>query len=378
VPEFPDSSEPEVEVANPKLISFARRRRGLTKTELAKKVGLDLRTISAYESGEKKATNTGLVRIQNALDFPMEFFFGDDIEVPPPDGVSFRSLSRMTSRQRGMAEAQGALAMRFTSWLDKRFELPSNKIPDLKYQASTPEAAADSLRRIWGLGELPIRNMIHLLEANGVRVFSLSIDAKEVDAFSWWAGDTPVVMLNGFKSAEHSRFDAAHELAHLVLHRHIGAGRSREAEFQADAFASALLMPEGSVRGHAPKFSTVDQLIRLKHIWGVSVSALNYRLHKVGLLSDWHYRSLCIALARKGFRTHEPQEQPRESSAILPKLLKSLYEEDRLTRSAIARELSIAMSELNHLLFGLAITSVEGSRTGSADLNQRAKLLVVK
>jgi Zn-dependent peptidase ImmA (M78 family)/transcriptional regulator with XRE-family HTH domain len=375
VPEHTNS--PESAVANPKLISFARKRRGLTKTELAKQVGLDLRTISAYESGEKKATRGALIRIQNALDFPMEFFFGDDIELPPADGVSFRALSRMTAKQRDMAESQGALAMKFAVWLDKKFELPPSKIPDLKEFVKTPETAADAIRRIWGLGELPIRNTVHLLEANGARVFSLSIEAKEVDAFSWWWGDTPFVMLNNFKSAEHSRFDAAHELAHLVLHRHIGGGRSREAEFQADAFASALLMPEGSVRGYAPKFPTLDALLKLKHTWGVSVSALNYRLHKLGIISDWHYRSLCIAIGRSGFRTLEPQEQPRESSAVLPRLLKSLYEDDGLGRSAIARELAISQTEVDHLLFGLAITAIEGSRSGVVP-KSLAKLFVVK
>lgn len=47
-------------------------------------------------------------------------------------------------------------------------------------------AVATTLRRHWGLGEQPIKKMIHLLEVNGVRVFSLVIDAVEVDAFSMW------------------------------------------------------------------------------------------------------------------------------------------------------------------------------------------------
>jgi len=373
-----DTGQESEEAANPTLLTFARKRRGMTKTELAKRVNLDLRTISAYESGEKKATRSALIRIQNALEFPMEFFFGEEIEIPPSEGVSFRSLSRMTAQQRYMAECQGALAMKLTAWLERRFELPPNTIPDLKYLATTPEVGADSLRRIWGLGELPIRNMIHLLEANGVRVFSLSIEAKEVDAFSWWAGDVPVIMLNSFKSAEHSRFDAAHELGHLVLHRNIGASRSRDAEFQANAFASAFLMPEGSVRGYPLRFPTVEQLISLKRIWGVAASALNYRLHKLQLISDWHYRSLCIEIGRRGFRTREPEEQEREFSAILPQLLKSLYEEDGLTRSAIAKDLSISRSELDQLLFGLAITSIEGFRTGAPDSGNRASLKLVR
>jgi hypothetical protein len=39
------------------------------------------------------------------------------------------------------------------------------------------------VRQAWGLGELPIKNMVHLLESKGVRVYSLAIDAVEVDAF---------------------------------------------------------------------------------------------------------------------------------------------------------------------------------------------------
>jgi hypothetical protein len=57
-------------------------------------------------------------------------------------------------------------------------------------------------------------------------VFSLALDAAEVDAFSMWRQSTPYVFLNTKKSAEHGRFDAAHELGHLVLHRH-GSPRVR-------------------------------------------------------------------------------------------------------------------------------------------------------
>ena len=85
---------------------------------------------------------------------------------------------------------------------------------------------------------MPIKNMIHLLEARGVRVLSLSIDTAQLDAFSMWHADTPFVFLNTKKSCEHSRFDVGHELGHLVLHRHAGA-KGQEVEREANAFASA-------------------------------------------------------------------------------------------------------------------------------------------
>src|SRR3546814_14362097 len=109
-----------------------------------------------------------------------------------------------------------------------------------------------------------------------------------------WRRDRPFVFLNTLKSAEHGRFDAAHELGHLVLHRH-AAPNGQQAEQDANAFASALLMPPASVRAHAPRFATIDNLMRLKTVWGVSLAAMIYRLHKLDLLSDWHYRHLYIA-----------------------------------------------------------------------------------
>jgi len=36
---------------------------------------------------------------------------------------------------------------------------------------------AEALRHHWGIGELPINNIIHLLESKGVRIFSLAVDA---------------------------------------------------------------------------------------------------------------------------------------------------------------------------------------------------------
>ena len=225
-----------------------------------------------------------------------------------------------------------------------------------------PEAAAESLRRAWSLGALSIRNMIHLLEAKGVRVLSLALDAKEVDAFSMWKGTRPFVFLNTYKSTEHSRFDAAHELGHLVLHKH-GPPQGREAEKQANNFASAFLMPRGSVLANVPRLPSYSTLVRLKKVWTTSVSALSYRLHELGLISDWQYRGLCIEIAKRG-RDTEPEEAPRETSLILPRIVAALYEEG-VNRTQIAHDLALPTSELEQLLFGLAMTGIEGGRQQS-------------
>jgi Zn-dependent peptidase ImmA (M78 family)/DNA-binding XRE family transcriptional regulator len=360
---------------NPSRLTLVRERKGLSKSELAKLIDVDLRTIVAYESGEFCPSPETLKRLEKALGFPAAFFEGDDLEKPIPDVASFRSLSRLKPTRRDMALAQGAIALYLNRWLESKFELPKAELPDLSRERS-PEDASSAIRQVWGLGELPIRNVVHLLEAKGVRVFSLAIDTRDVDAFSMWRENTPFVFLNNNKSSERSRYDAAHELGHLLLHRH-GSPQGREAEREADIFAGAFLMPKASVIARSPRFASVDDLVRLKRIWNVSVAALNYRLHEVGMLSEWQYRTLSVQISKRGYRTYEPDGAQRETSQVLQVMFGELYREG-LSRASVARTLCLPQSELEQLMFGLTMTSIDGNRQSGSHPNQRSNLSIVK
>lgn len=50
--------------------------------------------------------------------------------------------------------------------------------------------------------------MIHLLEKHGVKVFFLSENTADIDAFSFWKDNIPYIFLNTKKTGERSRFDA--------------------------------------------------------------------------------------------------------------------------------------------------------------------------
>jgi Zn-dependent peptidase ImmA (M78 family) len=232
------------------------------------------------------------------------------------------------------------------------------------------------LRQHWTLGEKPVRNVVHLLESKGVRVYSMAEDTAEVDAFSLWRENTPFVFLNTRKSAERSRFDVAHELGHLILHRH-DEPRGREAEHEANRFASAFLMPRGSVLAHAPMMVTLETLILLKHHWIVSVAALAYRLHALGILSEWNYRGLCIEMGQRGYRTHEPEGAQREMSLIIPKIFTALRE-DGMTKSDVAAALHIEAEELDRLVFGLAVMGLHSDQSSSSTPRRSPKLHLVK
>ena len=354
---------------NPTRLAVARKRRGLTKIEFARRMGVALRSFKAYELGEYPPSDEAISQIASVSGFPVDFFFGDVLDEPRPDTASFRSMSRMKAFQRAMALSQGAIALHLNRWLEERFELPSVDIPNLSDEDS-PEAAAEALRHHWGIGELPVSNMIHLLESKGVRIYSLAIEAREVDAFSMWKEEVPFIFLNCKKSSERSRYDAAHELGHLVLHRH-GGPRGKDAEQEANVFASAFLMPRASVLAHATRFPTLATLVCLKSIWKTSVAALCHRLRTVNMLTEWQYRLLYIQISKNRFRTEEPNHAPRETSLLLPKIFAVLHKEG-MTRSKVARELAIPQGELECLMFGLTMAGIKGGGKGTSSRSRLA------
>lgn len=359
--------------ANPSRIEFARTRRRWTKAKLAKELGVQVRSIQGYESGEYSPDTEKLETMGNLLGFPIEFFFGDDLPSIAEHTASFRSMSKMSAALKNSALSAGAIAFMLNSWLEERFTLPSADLPDLS--DLSPEDAAATLRRIWGLGEAPIGNMIHLLESKGIRVYSLAIEAREVDAFSVWHEGCPFVFLNTLKSAEHSRFDAAHELAHLIRDTHSmrhGEAHGPEMEKEANAFASAFLMPRDSVIAYKPNFVTIPSLISLKKYYGTSLAALAYRMNTLGFLTEWTYRNLCIDIAKKGYRTREPEPMRQEVSLMLAKVFEHLRKEG-VQKSSVARELMLTLEDLDNLTFGLILSGVSRGDSVDADLNRRPK-----
>ena len=240
---------------NPTRLSLARKRRGSTQKSLAEALGVDRKTIVRYENGIVDPPGPVIARLALLLNFPVTFFSGDDIDEPSADGASFRGFATMPAKDRDAALAAGALAFMVDDWMMARFHLPRAALLEIEF--ASPETAAIYVRQQWGLGVRPIANMVHLLEAKGMRVFSMAENTRAVDAFSTWRRDVPYIFLNLEKSGERGRFDASHELGHLVMHRHGGPHQGQSAEEQANQFAAAFLMPEDDVRAVLPGVSAL-------------------------------------------------------------------------------------------------------------------------
>jgi Zn-dependent peptidase ImmA (M78 family)/DNA-binding XRE family transcriptional regulator len=347
---------------NPSRLKLARQRRGLSATALGQLIDVTPRTISRWEDGASEPLPGNIEALSDALSIPISFFTARDADFVPVDAVSFRALSKMTARQRDSATAAGAITVDLARWIDARFRLPQADIPTL--EGYEPAQAAAVVRERWGLGQTPIGNLIHILEAHGVRIFSLAGDVASVDAYSFRLNGVPFMVLNTAKTGERRRFDAAHELGHLVLHCGDEVPHGKDAEQEAQAFAAAFLMPGPAILGAGLRNANIDQILRAKRQWKVAAMALTHRLNELNLITEWGYRDACVRLSQMGYRRGEPHGAiVPETSQVLAKVFKSLREQG-IGPGEVASQLHITHDELNLHVFGLTPLAVEGGSQG--------------
>jgi Zn-dependent peptidase ImmA (M78 family) len=168
------------------------------------------------------------------------------------------------------------------------------------------------------------------LESKGVLVARSDFDTETVSAFSFWEGSRPFLFLGADReSACRTRFDAAHELAHLILHRGIASEelepRLDRIEKEADCFAGAFLLPEESYPLEV--FSTRHVAFeQLKARWKVSIAAQIYRCSDLLILSDDQILNLRKQLSANRWRKKEPLDDqiPPELPIVLNRSLEVL------------------------------------------------------
>lgn len=306
---------------NPSRLRLARLRLGYTLTKLAEVSGVSPRTLTDYENGHRSPPEDTLIKLAAALAVPVAFFERGAIEPVAVGAASFRKLSKASAARRDAVLAKASLALEFFDTIEERFRLPAPDVPT--FDKLVPDQAAELVRHRWNLGDRPISNMVHLLEAKGVRVASLNHAYDDIDAFCFYRDGIPYVFLNTDKTGERRRFDAAHELGHLVLHAELemDPSTSKEREAEANAFASSFLMPRTAVESQQMRAASVERILVARSYWKVSAMAMTHRLHELDLLTDWQYRSACITLSDRGFRRAEPDGIVPETSQLLRKVM---------------------------------------------------------
>lgn len=220
---------------------------------------------------------------------------------------------------------------------------------------------ARETRRAFGFGDGPISNMVATLESRGVVVTRFEIGNKSVDAFSCWVGNRPYVMLGTDKrSSCRSRFDAAHELGHLVLHRDITQEDILDKETltrierEANWFAGAFLLPREKLLEEF--YSTrMAHLQGLKARWKVSMQAIAHRAKDIGAIDEYQYILFRKQVSHNKWLSVEPldREIAIEQPEYLLKCWKLLVERGIVSGDGAEEAVGFSLELVQQLLGSL-------------------------
>ncbi len=300
----------------PDRITQARELTGLTKTELAKMLDVTPAAVAQWESGAKHPTAENLAGIAHRLGMPISLLLKrKPAEVSHRGPLTFRAWSSaQTKKANRKARTYAELVTEVFLWLDERVSFPPLALPEPPenengiYTAAQIIEVAEACRRSWALGDKPLLKLGELLESKGIVITAAQFDDQRFDAFSCIVSGRPFIFLGKEKGDRaRSRFDAAHELGHLILHQHLtqtdlSVGEThKRVENEAHTFAKAFLMPPESFICDLVDLNLNGFLI-LKPKWGVSVQAMMRWARDLGKLSTEKYEELCRQVSMKGWR----------------------------------------------------------------------------
>jgi Zn-dependent peptidase ImmA (M78 family)/transcriptional regulator with XRE-family HTH domain len=312
----------------------------LNQVELGQRVGVTRQAISAYEHGDKMPEPDTFNRLASELGQPPAFFTSED---RPTFGEFrprfFRKRGPETIRRNEACAVLGAWFAQIARYLDRFVNYPPVNVPNAspsestgRYSQDEIDEIADSCRSHWGLGVGPISNVLALLEANGIAVCRYELEGESVDAFSFWNGERPFIFMASEEiSGVRVRYDLAHELAHLILHRWVEGSELEDPkvlkaiEAEADRFAGAILLPRKSFPNevYTPR---LEAFIALKRRWLVSIQAMIYRCRDLDLIDADQSLNLYKQISYRKWRKREPLDDPSDIAIEQPRLLKRAVE----------------------------------------------------
>lgn len=320
----------------------AREIRGTQQLFLAEMLGVSAQAISNYERNRSTPSPEMLDRLARALNVPPSFF-----TLPERPAVErtvfYRSMSAATKGARSRAEHRANWLADITCYVADFVELPESNIPQfdvpanpLQLDGSDIEQFAAHARTHWRMRDEPVGNMVRLLENQGVVVARDMLGASTLDSLSEFDAftDRPYVIIGTDKGTPARwRFDAAHELGHLVLHRRLdrrrlrNAAEHKEIENQAHRFAGAFLLPQASFCEELFAAS-LDAMLAMKPRWRTSIAMMIMRARQTHLISEAVEKRLWINYSRRGWRGSEPLDDVMEieTPRLLPRSFELIFE----------------------------------------------------
>jgi len=329
------------------MVTVARESRGLSQSELAKRLSIAQGALSKIEGGIRSPSAELAAKLAVNLDYPVEFFYSTEPIYGLGVGTLYhRKRQALSSSILAMIHAQVNIRRIHISRLLKSAEFPEGKIRhlDLDDYGGSPDRIAQAVRANWLLPNGPVQNITEAIEDNGGIVISFDFETSLIDAVSQWPPDMPpLFFVNDSIPGDRLRYSLAHELGHVVMHEI----QTENMEDEANRFAAALLMPVSDIRASLSPM-TLPRLAALKSYWKVSMAALLKRATDLTMISERQARSLWMKMGQAGLRRREPPELdvPNETSTICAELMDMHREDLGYSLSDISALLTIHEHEL--------------------------------
>jgi Zn-dependent peptidase ImmA (M78 family)/DNA-binding XRE family transcriptional regulator len=345
-------------------LTEARKMRRKNGSVLAEEIGVTRAAISAYENGKKNPSADVLGRLSSCLDMPINYFLTDPIfQVDPNTPTFFRSYSSVTKLARESADEKYKTIAKIVAYLERFAELPMLNLPNYgsiydptALSEEDVRSFAVKLREFWGLSLGPISDLICLVENNGIIVSSFPFDCNSLDAFSQGANGQFYIVFGSDKgSCVRQRFDVAHELGHLILHRNLTKDLVKGEllaliERQANIFAFEFLFPSEAFESEVGRIN-LNEFLRLKEKWKVSIAAQIFRAAAMDGTTHTQISNLQRLISAKGWRKSEPldDELEKEKPRLIRESFDLVFSEKLATPQDIANLFSMHFSDLEEI-----------------------------
>lgn len=297
----------------------ARQARGLGVGELAELMDVTRTTIRNWEIEQHGVSSELVPRLSQVLGQPETFFYRRPEVAEGESAMAHFRSRRLREKDLGRLESRFSWLIEYMFLIDRHMKLPELRLPLINNASTTDEieAAALEVRRVWGLGPGPLLELTKTAELNGIIVQTFNFGVEKLDGFSYWHDSLkrPFIWLSLDKGKYgRSRFDLAHEIGHMVLHRGIPRPQTDEEAFerferQAHRFAFALLLPKVSwladvvPSGRAVTLSTFKAL---KPKWRTSIAAMIYRTRDLEIINSEDATRLWKQYSSRRWRVKEP------------------------------------------------------------------------
>lgn len=350
----------------PQRLIEAREARDMTQVTLAQLIGKSSSTsIGRWERGEQLPEPLTVDALCRALSLPTAYF----LRPMPQHGDGpffFRSMVAATKAARQKARARLGWAQQIILILQEYLELPACDVPELMgnrdfrtLEDTDIERMATECRRYWGLGDGPISDIHLLMENHGIIIVHDEVGSGTMDGLSAWskADNRAYIYVAVDKpSAVRARFNVAHELAHLILHKQVKQSKLatpeefKEIERQAHLFAAAFLLPAQTFTAELPS-SSLNGFLSLKERWKVSIGAMIKRADSLGLVEEDYLLRLWKHYSARGWRTREPLDDrlPTEQPRLPGRSIMTLADQGGWTVQQILSEIPFFANDIERL-----------------------------